>query len=178
MSLIDEPGIKCLLDAAEQAPVGNFIEVGVFRGGSAWYLNEACKRRRCPLYLFDTFSGMPYRGALDVHPIGFYSDTLYRNVCKAIPEAFVYKGIFPDTLPSRLDNIAFAHIDCDQEQAIWSSLTAIKPIMTSAGIIYVDDYGLPGVKRACDDVLGKNSFKIVSGNRILWKNTEGEDGQD
>jgi len=168
-SLIDPPGIERLLRAANEAPEGNFVEVGVYKGGSAWHLNEVCKKRGCELYLFDTFTGMPFQGELDVCGVGLFFETSYERVCAAVPEAHVYKGVFPETMPKEMKDISFAHLDCDQEYSIKSSIDVIVPRMVRDGIIYIDDYeGMPGVKRAVESSF--DEFEVVFGGRALWRN--------
>ena len=53
---------------------GACAEVGVYKGGTAELI--AINRKERPLYLFDTFSGIPYSGKHDNHhKMGDFNDT-------------------------------------------------------------------------------------------------------
>ena len=44
-SRIEHDQLLALAALAETAPRGDFVEVGVYRGGSAWYLYAVCQRQ-------------------------------------------------------------------------------------------------------------------------------------
>ena len=167
MSLLDEPAIKELLRVVKFAPVGDFVEIGVFKGGSAYYLNEVCKEMKCTLHLFDTFEGMPFRGHLDIHPVGMFGNVDFEFIKKQFPDAKIYKGIFPATLPEDLKNVSFVHVDCDQYESVKSVIEIMPERMVDGGLMYFDDYSnIPGAKKAIEDNL--DDFRII-GHRALWQ---------
>jgi hypothetical protein len=141
------------LELARKAPAGIFIEVGVNKGGTAFYLNEIVKKRGYEFWLFDTFEGMPESTeGLDSHPVGDFADCSYETVRKLIPNAQIFKGFFPETLPSHIPPIAFAHIDCDQYESIKQCIIRLMPYLADGGIMYFDDYGcLAGATKAIDE---------------------------
>jgi len=165
-SAIDEPGLKDLVEWAEKAPPGDFVEVGVFRGGSAWFLYAICKEQGRTLYLFDTFEGMPFRDEIDVVPVGYFNGVSCDYIDALYPEAQIYKGIFPGTLPRDLYGLAFVHVDCDQYRSIKACIDFLVPRMVPGGIMYFDDYlNMPGAKQAVDEGLqGVESFN----HRGVW----------
>ena len=40
ISCISKHNIEALLKYANKAPLGDFVEIGVYKGGSAWHLNN------------------------------------------------------------------------------------------------------------------------------------------
>src|SRR5262245_328780 len=113
-------GIESIVEWAGVTPLCRFVEVGVYKGGSAWHLAKIAREQGRELHLFDTFSGIPYKDEIDSLDIGRFADTSLEAVRKAIPDAHFYAGVFPDTMPAELTGIAFAHIDCDQYHSVQS----------------------------------------------------------
>jgi predicted O-methyltransferase YrrM len=148
--------IESLVRLASKAPEGNIVEVGVYQGGTAWHLTELAKQQNRKIYLYDTFSGIPFKGDLDYHQVGDFSDTSFEKVRDALPYATVVEGIFPDSAVE-MDNIAFVHLDCDQYQSVIDSIAYLKPKMVKGGIIWFDDaigdhnyVGTPGQVNGAD----------------------------
>jgi O-methyltransferase len=139
---------------------GALAEAGVYRGGSAKIL---CKvKESSPLYLFDTFEGMP-----DVNPKmdpyftkGIFQDTRYEDVISylsAFSNVHVYKGFFPDSAmgqePER-QTFRFVHLDLDIYKSTFEALAFFYPRMARGGVVLSHDYsslGAPGVKKAFAD---------------------------
>jgi hypothetical protein len=71
ISVIGPRALDDLRAAASEAPPGDFVEVGVYKGGSAAVLAEVARARGRRLFLFDTFSGMPHsEQGVDHHVVG------------------------------------------------------------------------------------------------------------
>lgn len=150
-SAIGEGALVNLAEIAATAPEGCFVEVGVYKGGSAAWLAEVARQQGRQLYLYDTFAGIPYAGPLDQHVVGDFGDTSAEAVRAALPDAVVIEGVFPNSLV-RMPPVAFAHIDCDQYEAVKAACLALTPLMVSGGIMVFDDYGcLPGATQAVDE---------------------------
>lgn len=140
--------------ALQFGPRGCFVEVGVYKGGSAQYLSIVAERQGRQLHLFDTFSGMPVSGPLDGHPIGDFSDTSAAAVQALIPRAILHPGTFPQTMPADLPPIAFAHIDCDQYESIKACIDHLFPRLAPGGVMLFDDYEyFEGARLAVDEQL-------------------------
>ena len=60
-SLLSPEQLEDLAQLARSAPAGAFVEVGVYRGGSARVLCDIAQEQGRTLYLFDTFAGHPIR---------------------------------------------------------------------------------------------------------------------
>src|SRR5262245_59284952 len=145
-------GIEAICALARVTPPGRFVEIGVYKGGSAWHLAKIAREQGRELHLFDTFSGIPYKDEIDILEVGRFADTSLEAVRKAIPDAHFYAGVFPHTMPAELTGIAFAHIDCDQYRSVKSCIDTIWPRMVSGGIMYFDDYHwLDGATQAVNE---------------------------
>lgn len=154
-SIIADDNIGYMLELAEIMPPGPFVEVGVYKGGSAWHLATLAAKQGRALHLFDTFTGIPHKSHWDQHEIGDFGDADFETVKAAIPDARFHVGVFPETLPGDLWDIAFAHIDCDQYRSIKSACICLWPRMAPGGIMLFDDYGsIAAANKAVDEFFG------------------------
>lgn len=155
-TVLSPQAIDSLMYYASRAPDGAIVEVGVYRGGSAYHLAQLGR----PLYLYDTFDGIPYQGALDTgNPVGKFSDTSAEAVQQLIPAAIVVKGLFPDSLVT-MPPIGFVHADADQYESTKAILERLPPLMVRGGFILLDDFGV-------DDCQGCTQAVLESPYRIL-----------
>ncbi len=132
---------------------GAIAELGVYRGGSARFLARSFPDRDC--FFFDTFEGMPFKGDIDRHNPGDFSDTsieAVREVLSDCHNAEIVPGLFPESAkPYFGEQFAFVHLDADQYQSTKDGLEFFWPRMAEGGIIVLDDYrwkDCPGVERA------------------------------
>lgn len=134
--------LEAMCELARATPPGPFVEVGVYKGGSAWHLMNIAKETERPVHLFDTFTGIPVQDDIDNHKIGDFNDVDLLEVRKAIPNAWFHVGLFPGTFRRTLfyDGIAFAHIDCDQYQSVKDCIEHLWPIIVSGGVMLFDDF--------------------------------------
>jgi len=139
-SLIGADRLQVMAELARATPRGAFVEVGVYRGGSANVLNEVANDQRRLLYLFDTFCGIPYRGPLDWHKVGDFSDGASADQIRMMfPNAVVIEGVFPDSL-IQTGPIAFVHADADQYESTRGVCEALESRMVEGGLMLFDDY--------------------------------------
>lgn len=137
---------------------GDFVEAGVFRGGSAKMIWEAMRpgsdARR--LHLFDSFAGLPAPGSADLLQEGEMSDTSVDRVARLFedPLVVIHAGWLPATFEDcGVSTIAFAHVDLDLERSILDACEFIYPRLRPGGAIVFDDYGqdcCPGARTAVD----------------------------
>lgn len=153
-SIINPDSLKDMIAHARTVPDGCFVEVGVYKGGSAWHLAQLSEQQDRSLYLFDTFTGIPYQDEIDPAKIGDFSDTTYEAVRAALPDAFITVGIFPDSVNFELEPVAFVHLDVDQYKSYKDAIAYLSPRMVPGGIMWFDDYCLPGAKKAIDEAFG------------------------
>ena len=145
--------IKELVATASNVPEGCFVEVGVYKGGTASYLTELAQKQNREIYLYDTFTGIPFREDYEKHKVGDFGDTSFEAVRDALPYAKVVQGIFPESAVE-MPSIAFAHIDVDQYKSYIDCINYLKPMMVKGGIMWFDDYELEGAKRAITELFG------------------------
>jgi hypothetical protein len=138
-SVIAEASLASLAYYATRAPAGATVEVGVWQGGSALLLAE---NRPGPIYLYDTFEGIPYQSELDTgNPVGKFADTSVEAVQALIPRARVIKGLFPDSLVD-MEPVGFVHADADQYESTRAILLEMPKRMVRGGFILFDDFGV------------------------------------
>jgi hypothetical protein len=152
---------------------GALAEAGVYRGGSAKILCSV--KGDSPLYLFDTFEGMP-----GVNPDtdgkflqGDFADTRYEEVVaylSGFPDVRLYKGFFPDSAvgkePER-QQYRFVHLDLDIYESTHKALDFFYPRMVTGGVIVSHDYTrlcAPGVKKAFDNFFKDKKETVIP----LW----------
>jgi O-methyltransferase len=141
---------------------GEFVECGVYKGGTALLfakiIGEQTRPDKKSLHLFDTFQGMPEVNAQkDLHRKGDFSDTSLATVrarLAAFPWAVFHPGILPATFGEiATSRICLAHVDVDIHDAVWSCCEHIYPKMAPGGVMVFDDYGFescPGAREAVD----------------------------
>lgn len=151
-----------MLQLAESTPHGRFVEVGVYKGGSAWHLEKLAWEQHRMLHLFDTFTGIPEKAPIDRHEIGDFGDTSLDAVREAIPNAVYHVGVFPpQDGPPVPDYIAFVHVDCDQYAVIKRVVAELWPRLVDGGIMLFDDYGaLAGATAAVRDACSALSIEL------------------
>jgi O-methyltransferase len=153
-SLVGEETIRDMLHTARSTPPGCFVEVGVYKGGTGWFLARLSMDQHRRLYLYDTFSGIPYEDAIDPHHIGDFADTSFEAVRALIPRAITIPGVFPNSAVP-MPPIAFAHLDCDQYRSVKESADYLIPRMVPKGVIWFDDSPcLAGAHKAAVELFG------------------------
>lgn len=141
-SLLSAEVIQELVDEARRVPAGDFVEVGVYKGGSAVHLAAVAREQARRLFLFDTFEGMPFQlPGVDDHKVGDFGDTSLADVQATIPDAHFRVGVFPETLTDDVGPIALAHVDCDQYRSVKDCCERLAPRMVEGGVMIFDDPG-------------------------------------
>lgn len=140
---------------------GEFMECGVFRGGTALLEAETLQQQNQarPLRLFDSFEGMPQTTeGIDHFKAGDFSHTSadrVRQLLAPYPFASVHVGFIPKTFVGlAIDQIAWAHVDVDIYQSVRDCIGFIYPRLVAGGFMIFDDYGFPScpsARRAVDE---------------------------
>ena len=164
--LVNEEIKKGVLD-------GDLAEVGVMWGGSAKIIREAMPDR--PLYLFDTFTGLPNTIIKGVDPDHYFEGDMVvdfekvKYMFKDYPNTFIHQGFFPETAkPIEDRKFAFVHLDLDIYQSTRDALIFFYPRMNINGSIMIHDYPAHrGVKKAVDELMdGVGTFQVHKWERI------------
>jgi O-methyltransferase len=163
---------------------GDFVECGVYKGGTAMLLSRiasqadpaAAKR----LLLFDTFAGMKETDPVkDAHKPGDFADTSLEAVQQRVAwfkGAEFHPGWIPESFRGlEQRRFAFAHIDVDLYQAILDCCEFIYPRLAVGGFMVFDDYGLPscpGARRAVDEFFARQPevpLILATGQAVVFK---------
>lgn len=157
LSLLGHPKLGVLYKHLSLLPIpeGDVVELGVYKGGSAMLLAEIFPHKR--IYLYDTFSGMPFTVFEEIHKEGDFSDTSLLSVKESLKDytnlVFV-PGFFPDTAKDYDGKVAVAFCDGDYYQSTKDFIDFYWPKLSKGGIMVFDDYNwvnCPGVKQAIID---------------------------
>jgi len=157
---------------------GNFVECGVWNGGSAGMVASVAKNdtnRHC--WLFDSWEGLPKPTEYDIsyteeqgkEGMALGSEERVRELLlyklKLNQEMIhLVKGWFNDTLPSHkkyIGRIALLHLDCDWYKSVKFCLDELYASVSSGGYIFIDDYGhWIGCKKATDEFIEERNLEI------------------
>lgn len=159
---------------------GNFLEVGVWRGGSGCLLALASQERQ--VFLADTFSGVVKAGDRDTNYLGGeHADTQADTVlelarqCGVDTQVNVLVGMFPEQNAERVgQRLALVHIDVDVYESARDVLQWALPRLAPGAVVVFDDYGFhgcEGVTRLVDEfMVGRHGMRFVhnlNGHAVL-----------
>jgi len=166
---------------------GEFVECGVWRGGSMMaamltliQLGDTSRH----FYLYDTYEGMTPPTDKDVTNSGTSAadllatykkkegpgiwciaslDDVKKNVFSTgyPPDKIHFiKGRVEDTLPAKIPKqIALLRLDTDWYESTYHELFHLYPLLTPNGALILDDYGYwDGSRRAVDEYFAKQTF--------------------
>jgi hypothetical protein len=171
---------------------GDFVECGIWKGGSVMLMAAMLAARGetgRKIYLYDTFEGMSAPTAADMDLNGEAAEKLLAaapdreqdliwclapldqvkaNLAKiAYPmENFVFvQGKVEDTLATtKPGKIALLRLDTDWYESTRVEMEILYPMLTTSGILIVDDYGhWQGSRKAVDEYFARPE----SGPKIL-----------
>ncbi len=182
---------KAAAYVAKAGIAGDFVECGVWKGGSSMIVALAFlqfKAANRKLYLYDTYDGMPETGnhdeavganpfqlAMDIttqlrggHSGVFYAplEEVHRNMqSTGYPEEhmFFVKGMVEDTIPLQApEQISLLHLDSDLYQSTYHELTWLYPRLTKGGVLIIDDYGSwKGSRKATDQYFEEHGIAML-----------------
>jgi O-methyltransferase len=154
---------------------GDFVECGVYRGGSAGVLGYQAMRSSTTrnLWLYDAFAGMPaaskmdddYSRSIEGEFVG--SETQTRRILHRLgvmPGRYqIVRGWFEDTLPQAEPRpVALLHVDCDFYDPVKLALETFYPHIEPGGFVILNDYGgFAGCRAAAEEFLGKTGLQLL-----------------
>lgn len=170
--------------------LGDIVECGVFKGGSAMVgaltlLREKDIERK--FYLYDTYRGMPEPTERDIRLKRGHSirpqweenqRSGYNAWCYAtLPEVkknmystgypktnlIFIEGLVEDTIPKMMpDKISLLRLDMDLYEPTKHVLPHLFPRLVRGGVLLLDDYGdFKGEKDAVDEYFRKNNIHML-----------------
>jgi Macrocin-O-methyltransferase (TylF) len=172
---------------------GDLLEAGVWRGGACLYMRgilaaHGIKNRT--VWVADSFAGLPKPDeALYPADKGDIHHT-FNDLCVSLDEvkgnferfglldeqvAFL-PGWFKDTLPEApIKQLSVLRLDGDMYGSTIETLEALYPRIARGGFIIVDDYILPGCRKAVDDFRLQRGIDQplhdVDGAAAYWRRT-------
>lgn len=169
---------------AEQSAklVGDVLEVGVWRGGSAAVIAAALRHFGVTgklVYLADTFRGVVKAGPRDdYYKGGEHADTTQETVrglfaALDLNHYRLLPGIFPDETADSLpgaSRFCLCHVDVDVYQSARDIAEWVWPRMPLGGVVVYDDYGFYG----CEGVTAFGNEEFSKADRMVTHNLNGQ----
>lgn len=176
----------------ENRIAGDFIETGVWRGGSCIMMRGILKSygdRTRRVWVADSFAGLPPPNAEEYpadHGDAFHTykelavslDQVKSNFRKygLLDEQVVFlQGWFKDTLPAApIEQLAVLRLDGDMYESTIQALTALYDKLSPGGFVIVDDYGcVEGCRQAVTDFRAARGIDEriidIDGTGVYWK---------
>ena len=166
---------------------GDFVECGVWRGGSAMNMAFTLQSLRVEdrdIHLFDTYSGMPEPSDHDVDRHGRNARGKYQQLSQNDGSAWCYasldevrsnlmstgypeqrihfvKGKVEDTIPGAAPGkIALLRLDTDWFESTRHEMAHLFPRLVPGGVLLLDDYGhWQGARRAVDEYFAEQRLQ-------------------
>lgn len=174
---------------------GDFVECGVWRGGSAMMMALLLKTKNVTdrrLFLYDTYEGMSEPSANDKDIFGNKAGDLLEAEKKennaenvwcystldevranlqttGYPAEMIFfiKGKVEETIPGSIpDRIALLRLDTDWYESTKHEMEHLYPLLSSKGVLIIDDYGhWEGARKAIDEYINQKRLTLLL-NRI------------
>lgn len=175
----------------ESGVPGDFLEAGVWRGGACIFMRgilAAYDVADRTVWVADSFAGLPKpdpnaypADAEDLHHT-FRDLAVPLEEVRANFEIYALldekvrflKGWFADTLPAApIGQLALLRLDGDMYASTIQTLEALYAKLAPGGYIIVDDYILPGCRKAVDDFRERENImdiiEEIDGAGIFWR---------
>ena len=160
---------RCIVDVLRRRVPGDLIEAGAWRGGATIFMRGVLAAygdtgRR--VWVADSFQGLPRpdperfpTDAGDKHwtwdQLAVPLEEVQANFARyglLDDQVRFLPGWFRDTLPAApIDRLAVLRLDGDMYESTTDALESLYPKLSEGGFCVIDDYGLPGCRRAVDD---------------------------
>ena len=165
---------QCVREVIEQQIPGDFIETGVWRGGSVIFMRamlQICGITDRIVWAADSFDGMPVpQNASDgwdmshIELLRVSLPQVKQNIARfgLLDEQIRFlKGWFSETLPTApIKKLAILRLDGDLYHSTMDSLMNLYDKLSPGGYVIVDDYySWPGCRRAVDEFLANRRLQ-------------------
>jgi O-methyltransferase len=184
----------CIRQVVQRGIPGDFIETGVWRGGSSIFMRAVLKAYGLTdriVWVADSFEGLP-------KPDGRYAEDRGDNHWKSNPTLAIsleqvkanfakygvlddqvrfLKGWFKDTLPGApIERLAILRLDGDMYSSTTDALLALYDKLSPGGYLIVDDYGSTApCRQAVDDFRAKHQLtepiQKIDWTGVFWEKT-------
>lgn len=183
---------SCMLDVIKNNISGDFIETGVWKGGSCIFAKKILDKNSIKKQIFvaDSFCGVPppdteryHQDSGDDH----YKIESLKISCDAVKDNFkkyncfdesiiFLEGIFKDTLPTIKDTQLFSiiRLDGDMYSSTMDSMNNLYPKLSKGGYVIIDDFNVKRCRQAIEDFRNANNINseiitIDDGGGVFWK---------
>jgi len=183
---------RCMEDVLDTGVPGDFIETGVWRGGSAIFMRAVLKAHGVTdrrVWAADSFEGLPppnpesypVDAGDEHHTIDALAVSLERVRSNFASYGLLddqvrfLKGWFRDTLPTTSnERWAVVRLDGDLYESTMQGLEHLYPRLSVGGYLIVDDYGdLLSCRRAVDDYRAAHGvnepIQEIDHTGIFWR---------
>jgi O-methyltransferase len=176
----------CVRTILADGVAGDFIECGVWRGGSVVFMRgllAAFEVDDRSVWVADSFEGLPppelepdLALGVDLSKANFPSLAIDEETVKRAFAAHglldsrvrFLKGWFSETLAGApIERLALLRIDGDLYSSTRDALTALYDRVSPGGFVVVDDYFLPNCRQAVDEFIVQHSITAEI-ERIDW----------
>jgi hypothetical protein len=148
--LLDFENIIQAIDATSTI-TGDYVEIGVYKGASAYVALDYMERGNLPRrsFFLDTFSGFDYpqagvsadRAWQNTHGEASYEGAKRLLSRFQVPHDVLIANIVTDPLPEAIKSISVCNIDVDMYEAVAAALAKAAPRVSQGGIIIAEDQG-------------------------------------
>ena len=184
----------CMERVLKEGVPGDFIETGVWRGGSTIFMRAILKAYGVvnrQVWVADSFQGLPppdeARYPQDKGDVHHTIDELKISLeqVKANFESYglldeqvhFLKGWFKDTLPlASINKLAVVRLDGDMYESTMDALKALYPKLSIGGYLIVDDYCIKSCAQAVHDYRQQHDISeeivLIDGTGVYWRRTK------
>lgn len=147
----------------------NFAELGVFRGGTSYFIamvGRSLGFKNFSVHAFDTFEGHPQediKAGIDKYKAGKFNSTdfeVVKEYLSPFENVFIHKGRFQDNCKNIQDlQFDFIHLDMDIYLPTIFGLSYFDEHIVRGGVMIVDDFNTttcPGINTAVEEFLKSN----------------------
>lgn len=182
----------CMRTVLKDGVPGDFIETGIWRGGSVILMRAILKAYGVTdrtVFAADSFEGLPKPDAGSYPADKGDRHWTYKQLAVSLEEVRAnfdrygllddqvrfLKGWFKDTLPEApIERLAVVRLDGDMYESTMTAMKALYPKLQPGGFLIVDDYGaLKGCKQAIEDYRTQYSInepiEIIDWSGVYWR---------
>lgn len=181
----------CIEEVLKNKIEGDLIETGVWRGGACIFMKavlSAYEENERTVFVADSFEGLPKPDATnfpedkgDSHHTEKFLAVSQENVeenfrrYNLLDSKVVFlKGWFKDTLPhAPITKLSILRLDGDMYGSTMDALKHLYPKLSNGGFCIIDDYVLPGCKKATDDYRAKENINApliqIDNSGVYWQ---------
>jgi hypothetical protein len=182
---------RCVEQVLEEHVPGDLLEAGVWRGGACIFMAavlaaHGVTNRR--VFVADSFQGLPPpdakkypQDADDSHHKREYLrvsrsevEENFRRYGLLSDQVVFLQGWFSETMPAApIDRLAVLRVDGDMYGSTMDVLLNMYPKLAPGGFCVIDDYALPGCRRATDDFRRDNTILAgltqIDRTGVFWR---------